>query len=159
MFFVWTIGWTVGSITLGGHIAGTVPGLILAHTTLAIPFVVVLIGASLRGVDPNLELAAQGLGANQWRTFRRVTLPLIIPGVLGAAVLAFLTSWDEPVISQFLGSPTVLTLPARMYTAAKESIDPTVAAISTIVTLTTILLFSLSLILRRGGGRAATPAG
>jgi putative spermidine/putrescine transport system permease protein len=149
MFFVWTIGWTVGSVTVGGHIAGTVPGLIIAHTTLAIPFVVVLIGASLRGVDPNLELAAQGLGANHWRSFGRVTLPLIIPGVLGAGVLAFLVSWDEPVISQFLGSPTLLTLPARMYTAAKESIDPTVAAVSTLVTLTTTVIFVVGLTVRR----------
>jgi ABC-type spermidine/putrescine transport system, permease component II len=149
MFFVWSVGWNVGFMSIGGHLTGTLPGMILAHTTLAMPFVVVLIGASVRGVDPDLELAARGLGADSWHTFRQVTLPLIVPGVLGAGVLAFLVSWDEPVIAQFLGSPTLLTLPARMYTAAKESIDPTVAAISTVVTLTTAVLFALGLVFRR----------
>jgi putative spermidine/putrescine transport system permease protein len=153
MYFVWTLGWQVGPIGIGGHIIGTVPGFVLAHGTLAMPYVVILVGASLGSVDRDLELAARGLGANPGRAFQAITLPLILPGVLAAAILAFLASWDEVIIALFLSSPAHITLPVRMLSQAENALDPTVAAVSAIVAVTTGVLFTVILV---GRSRAAT---
>jgi putative spermidine/putrescine transport system permease protein len=121
------------------RIAGTLPGLVAAHSVLAIPFVIVNVTVSLRTMDRNLELAAANLGADAWRTFRRVTLPLIRPGILAGAAFAFITSWDEVVVSIFLSSPTVRTLPVVMWGQVRTAVDPTIAAVATIVMLVTTL--------------------
>lgn len=130
-------------------LAGSLPGLVLAHTTLAMPFVVVNVGTSLRTIDRNLELAAQSLGANPVRTFRRITLPLILPGVLAGGLFAFITSWDEVVVSIFLTSARFRTLPVEMWEQVRQVVDPTVAAVATTVLAVTTTLLLLAFVARR----------
>lgn len=131
------------------HLIGTYQGLILAHAALAIPFVVVVVGTSLRTLDRTLELAAQNLGAGPVRTFLRVTLPLILPSVVAAALFAFITSWDEVVVSIFLSSPIVRTLPVVMWGQVRSYIDPTIAAVATMLTGVTITILAVVLLARR----------
>lgn len=128
---------------------GTPIGFIAAHTVLAIPFVTVNVTAALAGFDRTLERAAAGLGASAVSTFRRVTLPLILPGVLSGAVFAFVTSFDEVVVSLFVQSPRLQTLPVRMFTSVTNEVDPTVAAASTVVITVTTALLTLAATLRR----------
>lgn len=132
------------------HLTGTLTGFIAAHTCLAIPLVVVTVSATLRTVDPKLETAAASLGAGPLTTFRLVTLPLILPGVLVGAVFAFMTSFDEVVVSIFLATAQTSTLPVQMYTNVTREIDPTVAAASTMLFLltTTLLVAVMALRLR-----------
>ena len=129
-------------------LTGTLLGVVAAHTALAIPFVVVTVGASLRTVDVNLEAAARGLGAGPWATFRRITLPLILPGVAAGALFAFVTSWDEVVVSIFLTTARFQTLPVQMWSQVTEVVDPTVAAVSTLLLAVTLSLSFLALLLR-----------
>jgi putative spermidine/putrescine transport system permease protein len=131
------------------HITGSVLGLVLAHTALALPFVVVTVGASLQTVDPVLERAAANLGAGPVATFVRVTLPLILPGVLTGALFAFVTSLDEVVVAIFLTSPTVTTLPVQIFATLQNFLDPTVAAISTMLLAVTVLVLLGSAALTR----------
>lgn len=133
------------------HIIGTLHGLILAHTTLAIPFVVVVVGTSLRTFDRTLELAAQNLGAGPIRTFVRITLPLILPSIVAAALFAFITSWDEVVVSIFLSSPIVRTLPVVIWGQVRSTIDPTIAAIATFLTGVTLTVLTFVLVAQRRG--------
>lgn len=134
------------------RIAGTLPGLVAAHSVLAIPFVIVNVSVSLRTLDRNLELAAQNLGANPWRTFQRITLPLILPGIAAGAAFAFITSWDEVVVAIFLSSPLVRTLPVVMWSQVRSVIDPTIAAVATIVMLVTTVSLLLILAVRQRTG-------
>lgn len=125
------------------RLTGSLPGLVLAHTALAVPFVVINVGTILRTMDRNLELAAASLGADPIRTFRRVTLPLITPGVLAGALFAFITSWDEVVVSIFMTTTRFRTLPVEMWEQVRQVVDPTVAAVATVVmaVTTTVLVF------------------
>lgn len=134
------------AVYLKWRIAGTTRGFVLAHTALAIPFVIVTVGASLRTFDRRLELAAANLGAGPWTTFLRVTLPLIMPGVLAGALFAFITSFDEVVVALFLQSPSLRTLPVQMYASVTRDIDPTMAAASTMIITFTTALVLLSLV-------------
>jgi len=137
-------------------LVGTLSGLVLAHTVLALPFVVVIVSATLHGIDETLELAAQNLGANRWHTFRLVTLPLIRPGVVSAALLAFITSFDEVVVAIFVSGTQAATLPKQMWDGIRTEIDPTVAAVSTLlIGVTTLALGLLALVRRRAGGQAS----
>jgi putative spermidine/putrescine transport system permease protein len=120
-------------------LVGTPIGLILAHTCLAVPFVVTSVSSSIAGLDRRLELAALSLGASPWGTFRQVTLPLIRPGVLVGALFAFITSFDELVVSLFLSGTNAVTLPRRMWEDLRYAIDPTIAAVSTLTILVTVL--------------------
>ena len=142
-YFVWALGWQVGPVGFGGGLSGTVPGLILAHTVLAFPFPFITVSTALTTVDRTLELAAAGLGANPWRTFRRVTLPLIRTGVITGAIFAFLTSWDEVVVASFLASPRVSTVPVQIFTELRQSYDPTAAAISSVLLAAAVVLVGL----------------
>jgi putative spermidine/putrescine transport system permease protein len=151
VYYVWTIGWRIGPITIGGHLTGSIGGLILAHTGLAVPMLVILATASLRTIDRSLELAASGLGANPWRTFRAITLPLMLPGIAAGAVFAFLTSWDEALVSLFLTNAEVQTFPVRMFTQVREAVDPTVASAATMLIAITSALFTFTLLSRSGG--------
>ena len=153
MYSVWAVGWRIGGVGITIDLIGTVPGLVLAHTALALPYVVVITSATIRTVDRELELAAYNLGANPLRAFRFITLPLILPGVLASSILAFLTSWDEPVVALFLTSPRAVSLPVRMFVGARDSVDPTVAAVATLVSSVTAALFLGVLVLRRPAGR------
>jgi putative spermidine/putrescine transport system permease protein len=128
---------------------GSPLGLVLAHTCLAVPFVVTSVGASLAGLDRRLEQAAASLGATPWGTFRQVTLPLIRPGVLVGALFAFITSFDELVVALFLTGPNTVTLPRRMWDDLRFAIDPTIAAVSTLTIVLTAALLAGAHLLRR----------
>src|SRR6201989_698889 len=121
------------------RLVGTPAGLVLAHTCLAVPFVVTSVSVSLAGLDRRLEMAALSLGATPWGTFRQVTLPLILPGVLVGALFAFITSFDELVVSLFLSGANAVTLPRRMWEDLRYALDPTIAAVSTLTILVTVL--------------------
>jgi putative spermidine/putrescine transport system permease protein len=120
-------------------LVGTPAGLVLAHTCLAVPFVVTSVGASLAGFDRRLEMAALSLGATPFGTFRQVTLPLIMPGVLVGALFAFITSYDELVVALFLSGANAVTLPRRMWEDLRYALDPTIAAVSTLTILVTVV--------------------
>jgi len=120
-------------------LVGTPSGLVLAHTCLAVPFVVTSVGASLTRLDRRLEMAALGLGASPLGTFRQVTLPLILPGVLVGALFAFITSFDELVVALFLSGANAVTLPRRMWEDLRYALDPTIAAVSTLTIVVTVL--------------------
>ncbi len=138
----------VFAVYLRWHLSGKMLGFVLVHTTLAIPFVLITVSASVRTLDRRLELAAASLGANPWTTFRTVTLPLIRPGVMAGALFAFITSFDEVVVALFLQSPDVRTLPVQMFTSVTREIDPTLAAASTMIIALTTSLILLSLFVR-----------
>ncbi len=122
------------------HILGSLGGLVLAHSVVAYPLVYIAVSASLSGVDPVIERAASSLGAGRLRIFRTVTLPLIAPGVLTGALFAFTASWDELILSIFLSSPTVKTLPVVMWQQVQTELSPTLAVAATLVMVTTIAL-------------------
>jgi putative spermidine/putrescine transport system permease protein len=124
---------------LGLH--GTTLGLALGHTLLAVPFVVVNVGISLRGVDPNCLRAAEGLGASPWYVFRTITLPLIVPGLAGGAAFAFITSFDEVVVSIFLAGIQAKTLPVKMWETMRVEFTPVTAVASTILLVITAAIF------------------
>jgi putative spermidine/putrescine transport system permease protein len=131
------------------RLSGSLAGLVVAHTALALPFVAVAVGTSLRTMDRNLELAAANLGANPRRSFFHITFPIILPGVLTGAIFAFITSWDEVVVAIFMTSARFRTLPVEMWEQVRQAVDPTVAAVSTtLLVVTTVLLFLL-LVVRR----------
>ena len=134
------------------RMVGTLHGLVLAHTVLAMPFVVVVVAATLRGFDETLELAAQNLGANRWHTFVLVTLPLIRPGVVSGALLAFITSFDEVVVAIFVSGARAPTLPKQMWDGIRTEIDPTVAAVSTLLISVTAAVIGAIMLVRRGAG-------
>jgi putative spermidine/putrescine transport system permease protein len=128
---------------------GNIYALTLAHTILAIPIVVITVSASLQGIDQTLEYAAMSLGANRLKTFFKITFPLIKPGVISGALFAFITSFDEVVIAFFLSGYRAITLPRHMWSAIREEIDPTIAAVSSILVFVSILLLVSVAILRR----------
>ena len=119
---------------------GTETALILAHTVLIVPYVIVVMMAALRAVDPSLELAAHSMGAGRFYTFRRVTLPLVRNGVVSAALFGFLLSFDELVVALFLADIDTKTLPVKMYESIKYEISPILAAVSTLLTVAAFLL-------------------
>jgi putative spermidine/putrescine transport system permease protein len=137
------------SLFARAKIAGSLFGLVAAHTALALPFVVVNVGTSLRTMDRNLELAAANLGADPARTFLRITLPIILPGVLAGAIFSFITSWDEVVVAIFLTTARFRTLPVEMWEQVRQVVDPTVAAVSTTLLVVTTTLLLLVLVVRR----------
>jgi putative spermidine/putrescine transport system permease protein len=112
------------------RLVATWPGLVLAHCTLAVPFAVRIMTTAIGTVPAELEAAARTLGATPLRAALRVTLPLAAPGVLAAAALAFLVSFDETVISLFLVGPRLTTLPVELFRYAESRTDPLVAALS-----------------------------
>jgi putative spermidine/putrescine transport system permease protein len=127
----------------------TLAGIVVAHTALGLPYVVVTVAASLYGFDADLELAARNLGANPWRSFSRITLPLIMPGVATGAIFAFISSWDEVIVALFLTTPTLRTLPVTMWEQTKSTVDPTIAAASSLLTTFTLFLLLMAVTLRR----------
>jgi putative spermidine/putrescine transport system permease protein len=128
---------------------GTPTGFIAAHTVLALPFVVVNVTNVLRSYDRTLDRAAAMLGASPWTTFRTVTFPIIRPGVLSGALFAFVTSFDEVVVSLFVQSPQLQTLPVRMFTSITNEVDPTIAAASTVVLVVSTLVLGMASLTRR----------
>ncbi|MBN9088573.1 MAG: ABC transporter permease [Reyranella sp.] len=139
-------------------LVGSPFGMVLAHTCLAVPFVVTSVSASLAGIDPRLEQAALSLGATPRATFFQVTLPLIRPGVLVGALFAFISSFDELVVSLFLSGSGAVTLPRRMWDDLRFQIDPTIAAVSTLTVALTVLLMAGAHLLRRRSEQVRTTA-
>jgi putative spermidine/putrescine transport system permease protein len=125
------------------HLVDTVPGLIIAHTILTLPFVIITVTATLKGLDPTLEKAASTLGAGPLDVFFRITLPLIKPGAITGAVFAFMISFDETVVAIFLSSSQAITLPKKMWDSIRFSIEPILPALSTILILFAIVMLIL----------------
>jgi putative spermidine/putrescine transport system permease protein len=118
------------------------PGVILAHAALGTPFVVITVTASLLSFDQSLLRAASGLGATPWTAFRRVTLPLIAPAVATGSVFAFATSFDEVIVILFIGGPDQKTVPRQMWSGIRDSIDPSILAVATMLIVFAVLLFA-----------------
>lgn len=157
------IGLAVYAAFLQVGLTETKLGFVLVHTALAVPYVVINVSAALFGFDRSLELAAMNLGANPVSAFLRVTLPIIAPSVLTGALFAFITSFDEVVTGVFLSGPDLTTLPAQMWSGVRVQINPTVAAVSSMLLLVTLSLFAGAGIARYARARrlrasASTPS-
>jgi spermidine/putrescine transport system permease protein len=134
------------------HIPLSLVTIIISHVAFNISFVAVVVRARLADFDRSLEEAAMDLGANELQTFWRVTLPLLMPGILGGALLAFTLSVDDFVITFFTAGIGSTTLPLRIYSMVKLGITPEINALSTMMLLASMILVGISLILQRGGG-------
>ena len=132
---------------------GTHLGVILAHTALATPFVVVTVTATLAGFDRSLSRAAASLGAPPTTVFFRVIAPLIAPGIISGALFAFITSFDEVVVVLFVGSHEQRTIPWQMFSGIRENISPTILAVATALIVFSIFFLCAVEILRRRGER------
>jgi len=128
-------------------------GLVLAHTMLAVPIVMIVVASALKSFDMNQEMVARSLGASRPRAFLTVTLPQIRFAVVSAAVLSFLTSFDEVILALFVSGGANSTLTRQMFLALRDQIDPTIAAISSIMILVTTLMFVVAQVFG-GGGKA-----
>lgn len=125
-------------------IVNTLGGIVLAHSMLAVPLVVMVVTSAFKSYDMNQELVARSLGASRFRAFVLVTLPQIRFSVVTAAVLAFLTSFDEVIVALFVSGGENSTLTRNMFASLRDQIDPTIAAISTLVIVMTSLLLAVS---------------
>lgn len=132
-------------------------GAIIAHTLIAIPYVVITVSSSLSNFDPRVEQAARNLGASTAQTVWLVVLPSIKPGILSGALFAFTISFDEIVVMLFITSRTVYTLPKRIWNGIQDHLDPTIAAIATMLILITFGLLLLELVSRRWRERKLAP--
>ncbi len=135
-------------------LAQTYPGLILAHTALGIPFVVITVTATLIGFDESLIRASASLGANLMTTWRKVIIPLILPGVVSGGLFAFVTSFDEIVAVLFLSGFEQRTIPRQMWAGIREQISPTILAVATILVFFSIALLTTVELLRRHSERS-----
>ena len=128
----------------------TFTGIILAHVALSTPFVVITVTATLVGFDTNMTKASQSLGARPIRTFFKVIMPLILPGVISGALFAFITSFDEVVIVMFMASLDQLTIPKQMWAGIRQEISPVILCMATcLVALSIFLLTTVELLRRR----------
>jgi spermidine/putrescine transport system permease protein len=151
LFFALVRSWS-GWFELG---LGT---MVIAHVTFQIPFVAIVVRARLAGLDPAIEEAAHDLGADAWRTLRHVTLPLIFPGVLAAAMLAFTLSLDDFVVSFLTSGPGSTTLPIYIYSSVKRGVTPDINALSTlIVAVSVTATLGVSFLQRKQQARVRHP--
>ncbi|MCY4486568.1 MAG: ABC transporter permease [Deltaproteobacteria bacterium] len=134
-------------------ISSTHLGVILAHAALGTPFVLITVTATLAGFDQSLPQVAATLGANPVQTFFKVTMPLILPGVVSGALFAFITSFDEVVVVLFVGSVEQRTIPWKMFSGIREEIRPTILAVATLLVCVSILLLTTLELLRRRSER------
>jgi putative spermidine/putrescine transport system permease protein len=129
---------------------GSFVGIILAHSVLATPFVIITVTATLSGFDRSLLRAGASLGAKPQTVFFQIMLPLILPGVISGALFAFVTSFDEVVVVLFIAGPDQRTLPRQMFSGIREMISPTItAAASVLIVLSVAMLASLEMLRRR----------
>lgn len=126
-----------------GNLSGTMTALVIAHIVVVFPFALRLTLAASTGMDRSLEMAAQSMGASNWVMFRRVTLPLILPGVISGWALSFIQSFDEVTMTVFLAAPGTETLPVRMFLYVQDSIDPLVTSVSAVVIALTMAVLIL----------------
>lgn len=154
MFFFYSdIGnWLEGTLGLPKNLVGYIK-VILAHSVLGIPFVIITVTATLVGFDRSLTRAAANMGANPVTTFFKVQMPLIMPGVISGALFAFITSFDEVVVVLFVGSASQKTLPWQMFIGLREQISPTILAVATILVGISIVLLTVVELLRRRSER------
>jgi len=154
MFFFYSdIGhWLEGTLGLPKTFVGYVK-VVLAHAVLGIPFVIITVTATLVGFDRSLTRAAANMGAGPVRTFFKVQMPLIMPGVISGGLFAFITSFDEVVVVLFVGSASQKTLPWQMFTGLREQISPTILAVATILVVISIALLTVVELLRRRSER------
>jgi len=124
-------------------LVGTLAALVIGHTMLALPYAALNVGVSLAALDRRLLLAAEGLGAAPLHIFRTVTLPLILPGILGGAVFAFVTSFDEVVLSVFLSGPAQKTLPVRIWEEVRVELTPVIAVAAALMIGLALLCWAL----------------
>ena len=136
-----------------GRLTSTYLGVILAHTTLGIPFVIITVTATLSGFDQSLIRASASLGASPSRTFFKVIMPLILPGVVSGALFAFVTSFDEVVAVLFIAGPDQQTIPRQMWNGIREAISPAILAVATILVIISIALLATVELLRRRSER------
>ncbi|MEF0941602.1 ABC transporter permease [Rhizobium sp. BR 362] len=122
------------------HLTGKLPGFVLAHSVLAVPFVVIIVSAALERIDPLLELAALSCGASRIRAFFAITLPNLAPAVATAAVFAFLTSFDEATVAFFISETDGKTISRKMFEDIDFNLTPVIAAVSAIVVAVSLLL-------------------
>lgn len=130
-------------------IAKTYTGVILAHVTLGVPFVIITVTATLSGFDMSLVRASQNMGANGWITFRRIIMPLILPGMISGALFAFITSLDEVVVVLFIADVEQRTIPRQMFSGIREQISPTILAVASILVVMSVCLLTVLELLRR----------
>ncbi len=135
------------------NLANTFLGVILAHTALGTPFVVITVTATLVGFDHSLTRAAANLGASPTRTFFKITMPLILPGVVSGGLFAFITSFDEIVIVLFVAGVEQRTIPREMWSGIREDLSPTILAVATLLVLLSIALLTTVELLRRRSER------
>uniref|UniRef100_UPI003F4914B7 ABC transporter permease n=1 Tax=Ensifer adhaerens TaxID=106592 RepID=UPI003F4914B7 len=136
-----------------GRLTSTFMGLVLAHTALGVPFVVITVKATLTGFDDSLARAAAGLGASPTQTFFRVVMPLILPGIVSGALFAFATSFDEVVTVLFVGGPQQVTIPRQMWGGLREQVSPAILAAATILILVSVAMLTTVELLRRRSER------
>ena len=131
-------------------LAATHTGIILAHIILGTPFVVITVTATLTGFDHSVTRAAASLGSNPVNTFMKITLPLIMPGVISGALFAFVTSFDEVIVVLFLAGLENTTIPIQMWVGLREQLSPTILAVATcLIIMSTLILVSAELLRRR----------
>lgn len=123
--------------------------LIIAHSVISIPFVIICVSSSLNAIDKKLEFAALSLGASPFWVFAKVTLPLCSPGIAAGAVLAFATSLDEVVLTMFVAGPSQRTLARQMFSTIKENISPTIAAAAALFIVTTIIMMLFAMLIQK----------
>ncbi len=134
-------------------LANSYPGVIMAHATLGIPFVIITVTATLVGFDHSLTRAAASLGATPSRTFFKITLPLILPGIISGALFAFVTSFDEVVVVLFVADFDQQTIPRQMWNGIREQISPAILSVATILVVVSIALLTTVELLRRRSER------
>ncbi|PFH11635.1 putative spermidine/putrescine transport system permease protein [Collimonas sp. PA-H2] len=151
----------LGMYFLFGQIglASTLLGLVLAHTVLATPFVLITVTATLQGFDMNLLRAAASLGASPLRAFFNVAIPLIAPGMISGALFAFMTSFDEIVVALFISGPGQRTLPRQMFDGIRDSINPSILAMSSFLLLMAVGVLLLAAWMARQSNRHRTSNG
>ncbi|MFY2826360.1 ABC transporter permease [Ruegeria sp. MALMAid1280] len=154
MFFFYSdIGrFLEGTLGMDKNFVGYVK-VVLAHAVLGIPFVIITVTATLVGFDQSLTRAAANMGAGPVRTFFKIQMPLILPGVISGGLFAFITSFDEVVVVLFVGSASQKTLPWQMFTGLREQISPTILAVATILVVISIALLTTVELLRRRSER------
>ena len=136
-----------------GRLTATYPGIIMAHATLGIPFVIITVTATLTGFDQSLIRAAASLGASPRVTFFKVIMPLIMPGVIAGALFAFVTSFDEVVAVLFIAGPDQQTIPRQMWNGIREAISPAILAVATVLVVISIGMLATVEALRRRSER------
>ncbi|QUS37192.1 ABC transporter permease [Falsirhodobacter algicola] len=132
---------------------GTLVGFVIAHLVVALPFSIVTISGALETFDPAIEDAAILCGASPWEARLRVTLPGISHGLFSAAIFSFLISWDEVVLAIFMASPSLQTLPVKVWTTLRQDLTPVIAAASTLLVALTVLLMIAAALIRKGKTR------